>query len=101
MSEETFNGWSNYATWAVANRLQNDEASYRFLEGRISDNYNNGAWEVAEALRKHYIDVREIACYTEDGEPKIPPLFIDLLAWALDSVNYREVIKDTNYGLFE
>ena len=37
MSDETYNGWKNYATWGVALVLDNDEGTYNHVREMVAD----------------------------------------------------------------
>lgn len=74
MSDNTYNGWKNWATWNVALWLGNDEALYKLSRRFVS--YKDLANKLAE------MDTHE----TEDGASyKDPDLDTDALdEWLMD-----------------
>ena len=87
---EGYNGWSNYPTWNVNLWLSNDEGLYNQTTERV----RSAIWErysinvdprgpVAEALK---------TWVTEELAPDLGASFAaDLLGWALDQVDWREI----------
>lgn len=37
MNDQTYNGWTNYATWGVALVLDNDEGTYTIVRERVAE----------------------------------------------------------------
>lgn len=37
MTQERYNGWTNYATWGVALVLDNDEGTYSYVRERLAE----------------------------------------------------------------
>jgi len=57
MNESTgYNGWSNYETWLVVLWLNNDEASYNYLEALKAETWSvyRKAEELEELTRELY-----------------------------------------------
>lgn len=94
MTDETYNGWKNYPTWAVNLWLSNDEgladealdlatsavrnAKFNPLSGKTMERY-----DTAEALKSWVRD---------DLTPDLEASFAaDLLGYALDLVDWYEV----------
>ena len=84
MSDETYNGWSNYPTWNVALWLGNEEGSYNtcldLARSALGDDHPRVT--VADALK----DMLEE--FSPDLEASV---YADLLGWALNSVDWFEV----------
>ncbi len=90
--DNTYNGWTNYETWAVHLWLTNDEGSYRHwtdraevLHGECGDEPD----ESESALRQLADEIRDAV----EDECTLPTacLASDLLATALGEVNWHEI----------
>lgn len=42
MSEEGYNGWTNYETWLLALNVDNDQSLYNFTRDLIKQTKSNG-----------------------------------------------------------
>lgn len=93
MNDQSYNGWSNYPTWAVNLWLSNDEPLYREaleiaadvkrgqIDGQADPNFGRGV--LAESY-KHWV--------TDELAPDLGATFAaDLLGYALSEVNWIEI----------
>lgn len=89
MSDNRYNGWTNYETWAVKLWIDNDQGSQEY-------------WlEMAQSIRADRSNIESITVladvlkdqHEEYAMEKLPDagVFSDLLAAALGSVNWREI----------
>jgi DNA-directed RNA polymerase subunit M/transcription elongation factor TFIIS len=95
-TEKTYNGWTNYETWAVALWMNNDEGSYLGSRSDAEDayrdaeatSYSTRREEAAYALAKSMKDAHE-----EAASESVPAssLWADLLGAALSEVNWHEI----------
>ena len=88
MSDETYNGWKNYPTWAVALWLNNDQGLQEAAYELVRDN-NTGEWpraSVADAFKQWVAD--DLCTFHGYGDATMAS---DLLGYALDSVDWFEV----------
>ena len=96
MSGKTYNGWSNYETWAVKLWLDNDYGSYSYMQERsaevLADNTDEDGKadddgfkrDFADFLKDHHEEARE--------ELNMPTsVFTDLLGAALSEVDWYEI----------
>jgi hypothetical protein len=100
MSNETYEGWTNYETWCVKLWLDNDQGTYEEVRGITrditSDIDENGSpsehWTTEQAKRFVLADalkdyVEELNADALDGAS----MATDLLGAALASVNWQEI----------
>ena len=99
MEAKTYNGWTNYETWAVALWLDNEEPSYRLTrdltqtvwrEAPQSQAVREWGWSRVEAAEHRLAELlREFI----EGHNPTPPttLFADLMWAALGEVNWQEL----------
>ena len=80
----TYEGYSNYETWAVCLWMDNEQGSYEYMRQLAEDTRNNPLHEFADTIKE----------YLEEGKPELGnTLFQDLLTSAFDSVDWREVAE--------
>jgi hypothetical protein len=105
MSDETYNGWKNYETWAVGMYLDGNydgpgtyyaaiETVRNAIEGYEPDQYSteNVPSRVADAL-KELVEEYTIPHMIDDDhpDPQLHPLVSDLFGAALQSVDWYEL----------
>lgn len=81
--DNTYNGWTNYETWAVNLHLTNDETLYHMAlsfdsASDLQESLSNGVYQMIE----------------EYQEKSIAPIYLlwqDLLTSSLQSVNWYEI----------
>lgn len=86
MSDETYNGWTNYETWNVALWLNNDqglqEAAHEIVSESWDDTY---PWKAGEALKD----------FVEEMQPDLGAnMWSDLLTAALSQVHWTEIAEN-------
>ena len=98
MSEDRYNGWRNYETWAVNLWLSNEEYTYRYWRERAQE-----AWEDAEPTE---VWTREQSAkfqladtlkeQIQEGAPTASldgTMYADLLNAALSEVDWGEIAE--------
>jgi hypothetical protein len=85
MSESTYNGHTNYQTWAVSLWLSNDEGTYQHCRELANDHSADDypAMRLADALESW---VGEMSPTADDAS-----LYSDLLGHALGAVDWRSI----------
>lgn len=111
MSDETYNGWKNYETWAVNMYLDGNydgagtyyasvEAVRQALEDCAIEHPTSEYWTVEQSCRFHVADRLKdlVEEYTtphtiddDHSDPQLHPLVSDLLGAALSSVDWYEI----------
>ncbi|MFO0890975.1 MAG: hypothetical protein U0790_17760 [Isosphaeraceae bacterium] len=99
-TKDTYNGFANYETWAVALWLGNDEGTYRYWRDAAADAKRPGAVNStmlqrdmrASAAPKYRLAERLKDEVTEEA-PELDGVFADLLHAALSEVDWHEVAE--------
>ncbi len=78
---ETYNGWTNYPTWAVYNWLSNESATSTAMQ------------DVGRTAKTAFAAGQTIRQLVEDFNPlkEQASMYLDLLTWALAKVNWEEI----------
>ena len=102
MSNDTYNGWTNYPTWAVNLWLSNDEGLYDETSYRARDasshapedeNVENGIWTVAQTAKFRLAESLK-DWVSDELAPDLGATFAaDLLGWALAHVDWDEIAE--------
>lgn len=95
MQANTYNGWTNYETWAVKLWIDNEELSYRYwtmVSREVWESSDDRAAYLSrsESARMQLSD--RLKSYHEDSMPDLgATVWADLLRAGFDSVNWREI----------
>lgn len=92
--EKTYNGWTNYETWAVNLWIDNDQGSQEYWQRAARQ-----AWRSAvarESLTRKEVAAASLADQIKDEITEAAPdlgasLFSDLLSAAFSEVNWDEI----------
>jgi hypothetical protein len=103
MSDETYNGWKNYPTWAVNLWLNNDQGTQEATAERVAETIKNPPrvseyWNAEQTARYNVADmlkdwVEELVTDPESDEGKdmvLAGLPADLMGWTLAQVDWDE-----------
>lgn len=87
----TYQGWTNYETWAVALWLDNDEGSYRYVRGDLLDSAREMESDTDSVCLILADSIEEMV---KDGAPEMDAsIYSDLLSAAYSEVNWHEIAK--------
>ena len=96
MTDTTYNGWTNYETWAVKLWIDNEQHSYHYWRETAAeylenpDSYlgndlfseeENATYRLSLLLKEEY----------EEAMPEVEGVWADLLGAALSEVNWHEI----------
>jgi hypothetical protein len=90
MPDATYNGWSNYETWAVNLWIDNSEGSQDYWSERARECLKDADFDKEEAVSSL---ADEIENEHEEAMPEVEGVFSDLLRAAVGSVDWREVAR--------
>ena len=95
--DTTYNGWTNYETWAVKLWLDDDEGTYRLMREITHDAMaepNEYDWEKDDDHALRVISDR-VKDYIEDQNPlnDSASVYTDLLNGAISEVNWWEIAQ--------
>lgn len=83
MNDKTYNGWSNYETWAVKLWLDNAQGTAEDMEALARSN-NGDEYRMSQAVKS----------YVEDMMPDLgASMFADLLNASLSEVDWYEIAE--------
>ena len=103
MTDEKYNGWTNYETWNVALWIDNDEGMYYTArdmaasigeamdDPRDDDEIRDGRYTLADQLKGWIEEVAEMTC---PGCVEGASFVSDLFGAALGSVNWYEIAEN-------
>jgi len=94
MSNQSYNGWANYETWCVNLWLTNEPQCHERLMAIVQNCDTLG--DQAEAIRQW---VRPELGREEPYADSIAGMYVDLLASALDVVQWREIVRTNTEGV--
>lgn len=97
MSDNTYNGWTNKATWLVNIWIDNDQGEQEFWLGQAREFKDAGYADYDASILTHeqatrYALADSLKDYYEAQVEPIPAgLFSDLLYWALADVDWDAI----------
>ena len=90
--EEKYNGWENYATWAVNLWLSNDEGLYRNVCGIVEDAEDEA--EAEERIKGYVEELEELSKEKEAGD-ELKSMFEDI--GSMGRVDWGEIAEAWRY----
>ena len=96
--QKTYNGWTNYETWAVALWIDNEEGSYNYWREVCQELLDNSTCETLEERRSDAASdvAQRLKDEIEEGNPLSgkASLYSDLLQAAISETNWYEIAKN-------
>jgi hypothetical protein len=82
----TYEGWTNYPTWAVKLWIDNEEGSYNYWRERAEhwQGRDGAEYHLANELKENFEESNPI----DNASP-----YADLMTWAIAEVNWDEIAK--------
>ena len=79
----TYNGWTNYETWAWKLWIDNEQGTqeYWLAEAKRTAHRKDARYELAEALKTE----------AEENAPTVTGPYADLMSAAIGLINFREI----------
>lgn len=101
-NEKTYNGWTNYETWAVKLWMDNDQGSCDYWQNAARDAWTNTADKTPNQFMDHNANARMALAdhlkdyHDDDSEHPVfavanGTVYADLLNAALSEVDWREI----------
>ena len=87
MSEEGYNGWTNYETWLLALNVDNDQSLYNFTRDFIKQTKSIDVWDTAKKLK----DQLEELTYNEECD--IYKICDNWTQRDWHEINFSEIVK--------
>ena len=102
MSDQGYNGWKNYETWAVALWIDNDQGTYnwsRYLAEEVRDHRPQARARVGEDQERERDATGQLAENLKDWMEESMPdleasLWSDLLSAAFSEVDWYEIAEN-------
>jgi hypothetical protein len=97
MTDQTYNGWTNYETWLVNLWMDNEQGSQEFFREQAREIYDEA--EAKPYLTRDWVAIHRFADYLkehhEENRPEMPTcgVYYDLLSGALSEVNWDEIAR--------
>ncbi len=94
MPDETYNGWTNYATWGVALVLNNDESTYNAVRAQaheIRSTNDRPDLDLADWVKDF---TEELCGLEEEHEDYLTPMARQVLAAGLAKVDWHEIAEN-------
>ena len=87
MSEEGYNGWTNYETWLLALNVDNDQSLYNFTRDLIKQTKSVDVWDAAKEIKEQLEDI------TYDEKCDIYKICDKWTQRDWNEINFNEIVK--------
>lgn len=89
----SYNGWTNYETWAAKLWMDNEEGSYRSWQDAAQEAYDDAESDSIDTREENAARVlaERIKEEIDDGAPEVSGMYSDLLSAAISEINFHEI----------
>ena len=87
MSEEGYNGWTNYETWLLALNVDNDQGLYNLTRDFIKKTKSKDVWDAAKELKEQLEEI------TYNEECDIYKICDNWTQRDWNEINFNEIVK--------
>ena len=87
MSEEEYNGWTNYETWLLALNVDNDQGLYEMTRDLIKQTKSMDVYDAARELKQQLEDI------TYDEKCDIYKICDNWTQRDWHEINFNEIVK--------
>ena len=93
---KTYNGWTNYETWAAALWMDNEEGSQRYWAERAQETFDSTRSNTVFTRREQ--STLNLAAMLKDEHEEAAPelgasIWSDLLSAAMSEINWHEIAE--------
>jgi hypothetical protein len=85
MTDNTYNGWTNWETWIVNVWMDNDQKLYEYFgdiaREEVLKDKESATYKLSTTLREQF----------DEWTPEIEGLYLDLLNGAMREINWHEI----------
>ena len=87
ITDNTYNGWTNWETWVVNVWMDNDPRLYEYVGNmareEVLKDKESAPYKLSKTLRKYF----------DEWTPEIEGLYLDLLNGAMREINWHEIAE--------
>jgi hypothetical protein len=96
MTNENYNGWTNFPTWNVALWMGNEEGSQEYYAQLARELYSDASDDETFTRLENaaLILASQLKDQFEENAPELVGCYADLLNAALSEVNWREIAEN-------
>lgn len=90
MTKNTYNGYTNYETWAVALHIDNDSYTQDYFKDCVITALSDNEGDIDESIN---CIVNTLEMWLEENTPEVDGIYADLLNAAISEVDEYDIAK--------